>query len=137
MYSNDTINQFIELRAEGQSYRTIAQKLGISIAVASKWAHQHDGEIRQRAFVRAEALREQYVGSYEHKLADLAGELRSIDEELKLRHFETVSTEFLLYRKTCLQARLEKLGALPAADLNPPVADLPEREQEVNKSEQR
>jgi hypothetical protein len=46
----------------------------------------------------------------EGKLSDLANELQRIDEELKLRDFATVSTEFLLYRKTCLQARRGKLA---------------------------
>jgi len=37
-------------------------------------------------------------------LADIADELRRIDEELKLRDLADVSTEFLLYRKTYQQA---------------------------------
>ncbi|MCI0747802.1 MAG: hypothetical protein L0Y58_20535 [Verrucomicrobia subdivision 3 bacterium] len=45
---------------------------------------------------------------------NIHGELDRIDTELKLRELERVSTEFLLYRKTCLQARLEKLAVSPA-----------------------
>ena len=115
MYSQDTVNQYIELRAEGRSHRTIAEKLNISIGASIKWAAEHEAEIAQLALARREALRERYVNNFETKLADLSGELGRIDEELKLRDFADVSTEFLLYRKTCLQARQERLGAEPAA----------------------
>src|SRR5688572_28678076 len=43
-------------------------------------------------------------GGAESKLADLSSELARIDAELKMRDFEDV-TEFLLYRRTCLQSR--------------------------------
>ncbi|MCI0743856.1 MAG: hypothetical protein L0Y58_00470 [Verrucomicrobia subdivision 3 bacterium] len=123
MHSTDTINHFIELRAEDKTLREIADQLKISIGLASKWARDHKDEIDQLAFVRRESLRARYLCKYEDKLADLAGELERIDAELKLREFETVSTEFLLYRKTCLQARLDKLVAAPASTpVPPPVA---------------
>lgn len=119
MYSQDTVNQFIELRAEGKSYRTIAEKLNISVSAAGKWAEEHEAEISQLALARREALRERYIHSFEGKLCDLAGELQRIEEELKLRDLADVSTEFLLYRKTCLQARQEKLAVEPAAKTSP------------------
>ena len=122
MHSQDIINQIIELRAEGKSCRTIAEALNISVGAAHKLAHDHDDEIQQLAFARREALRERYLASFEGKLSDLAGELQRIDEELKLRDFACVSTEFLLYRKTCLQARQEKLAHEPTPKPQPAVA---------------
>jgi hypothetical protein len=122
MHSLDTINQLIELRAEGKSCRTIAAELNISLGAAHKLAQDHDEEIQQLAFLRREALRERYLNSFEGKLSDLAGELQRIDEELKLRDLATVSTEFLLYRKTCLQARQEKLAHEPVSKSVPPIA---------------
>ena len=133
MHSPATINAFIELRAEGKSYRQIADHLKISIGLASIWATKHESEIKQLAAVRKEALFQRYAASYEGKLADLADELKRIDEELKQRDLECVSTEFLLYRKTCLQARMEKLSVEP--DLKcPPVTNEPSPE--LNKTEQ-
>src|SRR5687767_3050327 len=123
MHSQDIINQIIELRAEGKSERTIAAALNISLGAVHKLAHDHDDEIQQLAFARREALRERYLSSFEGKLSDLADELRRIDEELKLRDFGDVSTEFLLYRKTCLQARQEKLAHEPTP--KPPPSALP------------
>ena len=111
MHSQDTINRFIELRAEGKSYRTIGQILSISTGLAAKWAADHEAEIKHLAFARREALREQYLASFEAKLADLSSELVRIDAELKMRDLEDVSTEFLLHRKSCLQSRAEKFAA--------------------------
>jgi kynurenine formamidase len=131
MYNQDMINQFIELRAEEKSYRHIADILKISTGLASKWAREHETEIAELTFARKEALRERYVKGYGEKLADIAREIDAIDEELKHRDFEDVSTEFLLYRKTCQQARQEKLAALPLPRYAPPV----EPPKEMNKNE--
>src|SRR5688572_32422155 len=98
MYSQDTINQFIELRAEDKTLREIADLLKISVSLGGKWSQQYEPEIEQLAFARKEALRQQYLGRFEDKLADMARELQGIDAELKQRDFEDVSTEFLLYR---------------------------------------
>jgi hypothetical protein len=135
MHSQATINQFIELRAEDKPLREIAELLKISTTLAWKWSHQHAQEIEQLAFARKEALRHKYTHSYETKLADIARELTAIDEELKQRDFGDVSTEFLLYRKTCQQSRFEKLAALTAPK---PVTseDANKSEQNANKSEQ-
>ena len=134
MYSNDVINTFIELRAEGKSYRQIADQLKISIGLASKWNAEHEHEIKQLAAVRKEALFQRYAASYEGKLADLADELKRVDEELKHRDFECVSTEFLLRRKTCLQTRMEKLAVEPDLKPIPPIGTKPSSE--LNKTEQ-
>src|SRR5687768_12354449 len=109
MHSQDIINQVIDLRAEGKSCRTIAGILNISVGAVHKLSQDHDDEIQQLAFARREALRERYLASFEDKLSDLASEIAAINSELGLRTFANVSTEFLLYRKTCLQARQEKL----------------------------
>ncbi|MCI0746474.1 MAG: hypothetical protein L0Y58_13820, partial [Verrucomicrobia subdivision 3 bacterium] len=82
---------------------------------------EHQDQIDHLRAVHLEAIQERYLKSYEHKLADLTDELDRIDAELKLREFECVSTEFLLYRKTCLQTRLEKLAVSPRHSKGPPI----------------
>lgn len=133
MYSQDTINQFIQLRAQELSYRKIGEVLKISVGLASQWAHEHADKIEHLTFARREAARERFVPSYEKKLADIADELCQINKELMRRDFDDVSTEFLLYRKTCQQARLEKLAALSS-----PASPLPlQALEEMNKPEQK
>ena len=124
MHSQDTINNCIQLRAEGKSYRRIAAQLNISDASARRWADEHKAEVDELRAIRLDALHEHYLGSYEDKLADMTGEIARINEELKLRDFGDVSTEFLLYRKTCLQARLDKTAAAAAA----PGSSLPQND---------
>ncbi|MCI0747892.1 MAG: hypothetical protein L0Y58_21000, partial [Verrucomicrobia subdivision 3 bacterium] len=106
--------QFIQLRSRNVSFRRIAEQLDICVNTARKWEQEHKEQIDHLRAVHLEAIQERYLKTYEHKLADLTDELDRIDAELKLREFECVSTEFLLYRKTCLQARLEKLAVSPA-----------------------
>ena len=120
MHSQDIINQVIEFRAEGKSCRTIAEALNISVGAVHKLAHDHDDEIQQLAFARREALRERYITNFEGQLSDLADDLRRINDILNARDFGYCSTEFLLYRKTCLQARQEKLAHEPTLKPQPP-----------------
>jgi hypothetical protein len=131
MYSQDTINQFIQLRSEDKSLQHIADTLKISIGLAWKWGQEHETEIEQLAFARKEALRQRYLSSFEDKLADMVRELQAINAELKMRDFEDVSTEFLLYRKTCLQSRLDKAAVLPE-----PKRSAPAHLEELKKNEE-
>jgi hypothetical protein len=119
MHSQDTIDQCLKLRADGKTCRRIAEELDLSLATVTRWSQEHKAAIQQMRAARLEALHEQYLGNYEEKLSDLAHEIASINTELKLRDFGDVSTEFLLYRKTCLQARLEKLAARETATTEP------------------
>ena len=114
MHSQDTINQVIQLRAEGKSFRRIAAELNVSDASARRWAIEHKTEVDELRDLRLDALHERYLGNYEDKLSDMADEVARINAELKLRDLSDVSTEFLLYRKTCLQARLDKTAAAAA-----------------------
>lgn len=119
MYDQTTIDQCLKLRAEGKSYRRIAEELNVAPATAIKWVADHKAIVQQLRGERLEALHEQYLGNYEDKLSDIAREVAAIDTELKLRDFGDVSTEFLLYRKTSLQARLEKLAAREFQTIDP------------------
>lgn len=127
MHSQDTIEQCLKLRAEGRSYRRIAEQLNVSVPTVEKWIKAHQAQLNQMRADRLEALHEQYLGNYEDKLSDMAGEVAAINAELKLRDLACVSTEFLLYRKTCLQARMEKAADRETqtveASPEPPVAE--------------
>jgi hypothetical protein len=111
MHSQDTIEQCLKLRAESRSYRRIAEQLNVSVPTVEKWIKAHHAQLNQMRADRLEALHERYLGNYEDKLSDMANEVAAINAELKLRELSCVSTEFLLYRKTCLQARMEKAAA--------------------------
>ena len=117
MHSEDIITQCIHLRAEGLSFRRIAAQLNISEASVRRWAAERKDQLDELCALRLDALHERYLASYEDKLADMANEIAQINTELKLRDFGVVSTEFLLYRKTCLQARLDKAAAAAASGL--------------------
>jgi hypothetical protein len=110
MHSDDLIKQFIQLRAQRTPLRHIAEQIGVCLNTAWKWSLQYKDQIDFYRAVHLEAIQQRYLKNYNDKLADLAREIEQIDAELKQRDFECVSTEFLLYRKTCLQARLEKLA---------------------------
>ena len=125
MHTQDTIEQCLHLRADGKTYQHIAQELNVSFASVARWSREHEARIHTLRAARLETLHEQYLGRYEDKLSDMAHEVAAINTELKLRDFGDVSTEFLLYRKTCLQARMERLAARQTETLKdePPLAE--------------
>jgi hypothetical protein len=115
MHDQQTIDQFIALRAKGLSYERIAEQLGISTGTASNWGQAHDDEIQRLRLVQMEAVQERHLKTYEEQICDLMDELHRIDAILKQRDFGYCSTEFLLYRKDMVKLRLEKLAVSPVA----------------------
>ena len=131
MHSPDLIKQFIQLRAQNTPLRHIAEQIGICLTTAWNWSQQHKDQIDFYRAVHLEAIQQRYLKNYNDKLADLAREIEQIDAELKQRDFECVSTEFLLYRKTCFAGPPGKTRSeRPAASATRVPCGLPARKPE-------
>lgn len=89
-------SQFIELRAKGWSYLRISKKLKVSKATLSNWRQELEAEIASLKAMELEALYERYYLAKEGRIKLLGEQLKSIQEELKTRKLEDVSTEKLL-----------------------------------------
>lgn len=87
---------FIELRAKGWSYVRIARKLKVSKTTLSSWASELEGEIASLRAMELEALYERYYLAKESRIKLLGEQLKAIQEELKTRKLESVSTDKLL-----------------------------------------
>jgi transposase len=108
-------SRFIEMRAEGLSYRTIAEELGVSRATLVNWNREFADEI---ATVRAEgaaALHAKYLMMKEHRLQVFGEQLERIRDELRRRDLRDVGTAELLrlflrcYRALSMEAEPKRL----------------------------
>ena len=89
-------SQFIELRAKGWSYVKIARKLKVSKNTLANWGAELEGEIASLKAMELEALYERSYMSKEARIRLLGSQLKEIQDELKKRGLEDVSTEKLL-----------------------------------------
>ena len=111
-------SQFIELRAKGWSYVKIARKLKVSKNTLASWGAELEGEIASLKAMELEALYEKSYMTKEARIRLLGSQLKEIQDELKKRGLEDVSTEKLLDMELKLYQALqaEYVEARPLTD---------------------
>jgi hypothetical protein len=112
MYSSETTNQFIELRAQNVSLERIAQQLGINKSTAIDWQQRFKPQIDEIKALHLEAIRERLTNRYEDELEYAMSELKRIRAELKTRNVDYEPTAFLHYAEAAAYRRVQKLCAL-------------------------
>ena len=88
--------RFILLRAEGDSYRTIAKKLRISRNTLAKWEGELGDRISEAKRDRLEAVYKEYGMLKESRIRGLGERLKLIESELDKRDLSDVSSDKLL-----------------------------------------
>ena len=111
-------SQFIELRAKGWSYVKISRKLKVSKNTLANWGAELEGEIASLKAMELEALYEKSYMTKEARIKLLGAQLKEIQDELKKRGLEGVSTEKLLEMELKLYQALqaEYVEARPLTD---------------------
>ena len=92
----DTVNEFILLRAQGLSYDKIAKKLKIGRATCSNWDSKYMREIADRKAEELNALYEEYFMGHKARIKRLGGICNKLDEEINKRDFSQIPLEKLL-----------------------------------------
>jgi transcriptional regulator with XRE-family HTH domain len=98
--------KFIELRASGQSLRTIAEQLHTSKSTLSMWEHELKAQIARNRAERLQDVYNQYGLVKEARIKALGTALQNIDKELGKRNLEDVATDKLLDYKLKYTAAL-------------------------------
>lgn len=92
---NDRDN-FIKLRAEGKSYRQIADELGIAKATCSNWEKEYKDKIQELKADRIEELYNAYFMTKEARIQKIGDTLNKINDALEKADLTQVSPERLL-----------------------------------------
>lgn len=111
-------SQFVELRAKGWSYVKISRRLKVSKNTLANWGAELEGEIASLKAMELEALYEKSYMTKEARIKLLGAQLKEIQDELKKRGLEGVSTEKLLEMELKLYQALqaEYVEARPLTD---------------------
>lgn len=96
MYSIETKEKFIELRAKGLSFDKISKELGKAKQTLVDWSKELQEEIASRKALELELLYEKYYLLREHRLKSFGELLSGIQGELLKRDLSEVPTDKLL-----------------------------------------
>lgn len=118
MKQQEQRTEFIRLRAEGKSLRSIAAEIGVSKSTLSEWDKSLSAEVSR---LRAENLEELYTTygmAKEARIQRIGDTLRRIDEALSEVDLSALSPEKLLDYKLKYQAALAEEYTAPAAEVS-------------------
>jgi transposase-like protein len=88
--------RFIELRAQGYSYASIAKELGVSKGTLTAWNAELEAEIAKARAVELEALQEEFFLLKEGRIRLVGEQLKAIQTEIGKRDLSKVNTDKLL-----------------------------------------
>ena len=88
--------QFIELRAKGNSYDRIAKKLGVSKGTLIEWSRRLAVDIRNHQNVEMDILLEKHRLAKSHQIEMYGTQLNKVRDELEKRELSDISTDKLL-----------------------------------------
>ena len=100
--------KFIQLRAEGKSYRAIADELCVAKTTVQEWGKEYAEEISRIKSERLEGIYEQYHMSKEARIKALAESLAQINNTLASAQLDTVEPDKLLRLKLQYTEALKK-----------------------------
>ncbi len=102
-----TKQQFVELRANNESYEKIAKKLKVSKTTLIAWAKDSELDIENLRAITYEALQEQYKVGQQHRLKMWSEQLKAVREELKTRGLGDIPTLKLVELLDTLSEKLK------------------------------
>lgn len=108
MKAQDEIQEFIQLKAQGLSYRKIAEKLGVSKTTLISWSKKYLPEIANLKSENLEALQEEYCLSIEARVHLWGKILNRIVNDIADRPLESIATEKLFDMMLKAQKKLEE-----------------------------
>lgn len=96
MKDRETQLAFIKARAEGKSYSTITQELGIAKATCASWERTLRGEIEELRQAQLEELYTAYSMTREARIKALGGILQGLDKAIAEKPLEELPADKLL-----------------------------------------
>jgi hypothetical protein len=113
MKDSDKQERFLELRAQGKSYRTIESETGINRRKFAKWERENKEELDNLKAIELDALREQYWLTRQARIKMFGDQCQRALEELKNRDLSGVSTQKLVDIWLKLDAQLQDETLIP------------------------
>ena len=91
-----TREKFVELRAEGRSFDSIAQELNVSKSALLKWSQELEKEINNAKYYAYQRLIEQYKLTKVERANFIMQALQRVNEAIEQKDVKTLSIKELL-----------------------------------------
>lgn len=95
MKDTKTKEQFIQLRAEGKSFQSISEEIGVSKPTLIEWSKDFAIQIANYKAIEMEALQERYFVQKRQRVVLFGEQIAKLKEELSKRDLKEVSTDKL------------------------------------------
>ncbi len=99
--------KYIQLRAEGKSYRAISKEIGVCKDTCQRWEADLKAEIAERKAEQLEELYESYHMTRQARITQLGEAVKKIDSAIDIVGFDEASPERLLDLKLKYLAALK------------------------------
>jgi len=108
MKDQETIQQFIQLRAQGISFARIATKLGVAKSTLILWSREHQHLIQNLRTIEWEDFVDQTLTSKKERLQALSEQLRRLETEFASRDIASIPTPQIQTMAERLRRRLDR-----------------------------
>jgi hypothetical protein len=92
MKAAQTIQKFLELRAQGNSFRAIESEIGTNRGTLAKWEQEYREELANLKAIERDAMREKYLLTNQAQLELLGTQFTRLKEELEKRDLSDIPT---------------------------------------------
>jgi transposase len=114
MKDQETIEKFIQLRAEGKSFDKIVKLIKVSKPTLIGWERKYETRIEDLKAIRYEQILEKYKLTQEDRLTRLAKELKLAWESFEQKGYESLSKREIMLIIMRLEQSLKKEPAMIA-----------------------
>jgi len=126
MHNEQTIQRFIELRAQGWTYARLLTELNVSKPTLIAWSRKHQFQILNFKAIELEALQEKWLASVTDRVNTLGEQLRRVEAEIARRDPADLSTAQLYALSRRLRRQIEQ--ATGTLQFTNPVSEIPSDE---------
>ncbi len=104
----ETVQKFIELRAQGWSFVRIATELGVAKSTLTEWSRKFRFEIHNRRALVLDDLQDRILGTVQSRVGGLAEKLGKVENELRQRDLKELTTSQLYSLAASLRRQIER-----------------------------
>jgi len=126
MHDDNTVQRFIELRAQGMTYARLMTELNVTKPTLIAWSRKHQFQIQNLKAIELEALGEKWLASTADRVNSLGEQLRTVETELKQRGVGDLTTPQLYTVARSLRRQIESATGSPGFTL--PIGEIPAAE---------
>ena len=133
MHDENTVQRFIELRAQGWSYARLMTELNVTKPTLIVWSRKHQFQLQNLKAIELEALGEKWLASTADRVNRLGEQLLKVEGELSQRNLGDLTTLQLYTLALSLRRQIEQatgptgftvpLNEIPAAEYHEQVQD--------------